>query len=81
VFVASQYCDLLPFSLAQTGGESAVVNMEYHKGSFCVYTSIFCQEGYCPGCEIYKKIKSAIALANQHGDEKSQKVPELLLTY
>jgi hypothetical protein len=24
-----------------------------HKGSFCVYKSIFCQEGYCPACEIY----------------------------
>ena len=24
-----------------------------HKGSFCLYKSIFCQEGYCAACEIY----------------------------
>ena len=28
-------------------------NLQYHKGSFCVYKSIFCQEGYCADCEIY----------------------------
>jgi hypothetical protein len=28
-------------------------NIEYHKGSFCVYNSMFCQEGYCPGCDIF----------------------------
>ena len=30
-----------------------MVNLTYHKGFFCVNTSIFCQEGYCSGCEIY----------------------------
>jgi hypothetical protein len=30
-----------------------VEKLEYHKGSFCVYTSVFCQEGYCQSCEIY----------------------------
>jgi hypothetical protein len=39
--------------------------MKYHKGSFCVHTSIFCQEGYCPECEICKKIKSAIMPASR----------------
>jgi hypothetical protein len=28
-------------------------NLKYHKGSFCIYTSVFCQEGDCTGCEIY----------------------------
>ena len=32
-----------------------MVIAESHKGSFCVYTPKFCQEGYCPGCEIYLK--------------------------
>ena len=32
-----------------------MINQEYHKGSFCIYTSVFCQEGYCSGCEIYRK--------------------------
>jgi hypothetical protein len=27
--------------------------LQNHKGSFCVYKSIFCQEGYCSACEIY----------------------------
>jgi hypothetical protein len=39
------------------GGES-MVNLEYHKGFFCSYTTIFCQEGYCSGCEIYLKKES-----------------------
>ena len=37
-----------------------MVNLEYHKGSFCVYSSVFCQEGYCSGCEIYSKRPLAI---------------------
>jgi len=30
-----------------------MVNLEYHKGSFCIYTPRFCQEGYCSQCYIY----------------------------
>jgi len=30
-------------------------NFEFHKGSFCSYTSIFCQEGFCQDCEIYRQ--------------------------
>jgi ferredoxin len=30
-----------------------MVIAECHKGSFCIYTPKFCQEGYCSGCEIY----------------------------
>jgi len=32
-----------------------MINIEYHKGTFCVYENIFCQEGLCSGCNIYKK--------------------------
>jgi hypothetical protein len=28
-----------------------MMNLEYHKGSFCSYISAFCQEGYRVGCE------------------------------
>ena len=28
-------------------------NNQYHKGSFCIYKPMFCQEGYCSECEIY----------------------------
>ena len=28
-----------------------MVNLEYHKGSFCVYTSVFCQEGAYAGAK------------------------------
>jgi len=26
--------------------------LEFHKGSFCLYTSRVCQEGFCTECEI-----------------------------
>jgi len=29
------------------------MNLEYHKGQFCAYKSVFCQEGYCSECAIY----------------------------
>ncbi len=36
-----------------------MINLEYHKGSFCVYSTIFCQEGYCSECGIYlRKLSS-----------------------
>ena len=28
-----------------------MMNMEYHAGTFCRYTSAFCREGYRTGCE------------------------------
>ena len=39
--------------LQKQEGTLLMENIEYHKGSFCVYTPIFCQEGYCARCEIY----------------------------
>ena len=29
------------------------MNLEYHKGQFCAYKPVFCQEGYCSECDIY----------------------------
>ena len=46
------------FQYKQLGGKPIMVNAECHKGSFCVYTPKFCQEGYCSGCEIYLKKSS-----------------------
>jgi len=31
------------------------VNSDYHKGSFCVITDRFCQEGYCSECAIFER--------------------------
>jgi hypothetical protein len=44
------------------------VILESHKGSFCVYTPKFCQEGYCSGCEIYLKKLSPKKLVDSHVD-------------
>jgi hypothetical protein len=43
-----------------------MLNLEYHKGYFCVYGPKFCQEGYCPGCEIYLKKSSPTKVIDQH---------------
>ncbi len=43
-----------------------VMNLEYHKGSFCVYSPVFCQEGFCNGCELFKR----------HQDMGRQKIQE-----
>ena len=29
------------------------MNLQYHKGQFCPYKPVFCQEGYCSECAIY----------------------------
>ena len=33
-----------------------IVDLENHKGSFCIRTPVFCQEGYCSRCQIYLKM-------------------------
>jgi len=58
-----------------------MLNMEYHKGSFCVYSSVFCQEGYCSGCEIYSKRPPAIKQVDRHEVVKSRKAPKLALVH
>jgi hypothetical protein len=45
-----------------------MVILQSHKGSFCIYTSKFCQEGYCSGCEIYPKKLSPKKLVDSHID-------------
>jgi hypothetical protein len=52
----------------------------FHKGSFCCYTSIFCQEGYCSECEIHVKKTSLKADIKKCKAMKSQRTPELLTT-
>jgi len=32
-----------------------MTNLEYHKGSFCIFNSVFCQEGYYVEYEIYPR--------------------------
>jgi hypothetical protein len=58
-----------------------MLNLEYHKGSFCVYTSVFCQEGYCSGCEIYRKSPLAIKQIDRREGVKSQKVHQPVLVH
>jgi hypothetical protein len=58
-----------------------MVNLENHEGSFCVYTSVFCQEGYCSGCEIYRKRPSATKQADLCAGVKSRKVSRLVLIH
>lgn len=56
-----------------------MVNPEYCKGSFCVHASVFCQEGHCSGCEIYKIMTSGITQANRCEGVKLQKIHQPVL--
>jgi hypothetical protein len=58
-----------------------MINLEYHKGSFCVYTSVFCQEGYCSGCEVYGKSPLATEQVDQREGVKSQKTHQPVLVH
>ena len=42
-------------------------NLTYQKGSFCIYSSIFCQEGYCSGCEIHNREQMPIKTNGHRG--------------
>ena len=43
------------------------VNLEYHKGEICIVDNkTFCQEGYCSGCELFKRGESSIAMDNRY---------------
>lgn len=57
-----------------------MVNLEYRKGSFCIYTSVFCQEGYCSSCEFFRKMTSASTQAGRCDNLKVQKTHELVPT-
>jgi hypothetical protein len=58
-----------------------MLNMEYHKGSFCEYASVFCQEGYCSECAIYLKRPLTNKQFNHHEVAKSRKAPNLVLVH
>jgi hypothetical protein len=58
-----------------------MVDMEYHKGSFCDYASVFCQEGYCSGCEIYLKMTQTVKQLDRCEGTKSRKVSKLVLVH
>jgi hypothetical protein len=62
------------FQYNQLGGKPIMVIAESHKGSFCVYTPKFCQEGYCPGCEIYLKKSLPIQKADRRLGEMLQEI-------
>jgi hypothetical protein len=51
----------------QRRGAESMGNLTYRKGSFCSYTSIFCQEGYCSECEIYQRGQSVAKAIGHHG--------------
>ena len=51
-----------------------MVNLENHKGSFCVFIDKFCQEGYCSGCVIYLNRSSPTKLVKRRVNMKSQEV-------
>jgi hypothetical protein len=48
-------------------GAEPMTNLEYHKGTFCVYLPTFCQEGYCAGCEIYLKKRATAKFTHAKG--------------
>ena len=56
-------------------------NLEYHKGSFCIYASVFCQEGYCSGCEINTKRQLATKQCSSPEIVRLQKTPELITVH
>ena len=62
------------FQYIQMGGEPLMVRTECHKGSFCVFTPKFCQEGYCSGCEIYLKKSLPIQKADRRLGEMLQEI-------
>jgi len=51
-----------------------MIDLENHKGSFCVHAPKFCQEGYCPGCEIYFKKSSPSKSIDERVASMLQKV-------
>jgi hypothetical protein len=54
------------------------VNMENHKGHFCPYANhtLPCVEGYCEGCEIWKKWKAAHRKSRVNSSRGSEKQNE-----
>jgi hypothetical protein len=58
-----------------------MMGLTYHKGSFCIHNSVFCQEGYCSECAIYFKKLSTMVQIQKLPPLQSLKTPELLFTH
>jgi hypothetical protein len=57
-------------------------NNEYHKGSFCIYSTRFCQEGYCCDCEIHTKMSVVEKFVNrQQGGAQLHEVSKMILSH
>jgi hypothetical protein len=50
-----------------------MVNLNNHKGEWCPIDGRFCQEGYCPECEIYLKKSLPTKLAHRRVGVTSKK--------
>jgi hypothetical protein len=37
-----------------------MINLQFHKGSPCICSSVFCQEGFCLECDVYLNHPSCI---------------------
>ncbi len=46
-----------------------MINLQYHKGQRCAYSSVFCQEGYCSECQVYLNWTSNTEILSQEGNK------------
>ena len=53
-----------------------MINLQYHKGSFCLYKSLFCQEGYCSSCEIAQELTSSKPMSFYYGASDARKLQQ-----
>ena len=54
-----------------------MVNLRYHKGSFCIYKPRFCQEGYCSECAIHLQMDSVSrAIYHNNNVKNTRKLQE-----
>ena len=58
-----------------------MVNFENHKGSFCIYASLFCQEGYCSECSTYLKRAPIAQNENRRQVVESQEKRQPVLSH
>jgi hypothetical protein len=42
-----------------------MINLQYRKGTPCICSSVFCQEGYCSECDIYSNNVSKMQSVEQ----------------
>jgi hypothetical protein len=58
-----------------------MINLEHHKGSPCIYSSRFCQEGYCSGCDVYLSKSLSIELKKRQPGMSMEKEKYLKLEH